>query len=299
MTHSTLLDRIRSGRILVSDGAWGTQLQARGLPTGECPEQWCLDHPSIVREIARSYAEAGADLIKTNSFGGSRLKLAHYGLADRAVQINEAAARLSREGAGPDRRVLGSIGPSGILLMMGEVTEEEMIDAFAEQASALERGGADTLCIETMSATDEAVLAIRAARAHTSCEVACTFTFERNNRGEYRTMMGLSPEDAARAAVDAGAHLTGTNCGNGMARMIEIVRLMRSAIGPHVPLLVHANAGLPEIVNGAAVFPETPAEMASQVDALLEAGARIVGGCCGTGPAHISALRAAVDARCP
>lgn len=158
---------------------------------------------------------------------------------------------------------------------------------------ALAAGGADALCIETMSALDEAVAAIRAARENTGCEVICTFTFERTVQGEYRTMMGVSPAEAARAAVEAGAHVIGTNCGNGMERMVDIVREMRAAC-PGTPILVHANAGLPKSVNGVDVFPETPADMAARVPSLVAAGASIIGGCCGTTPAHIAAIKQAV-----
>jgi 5-methyltetrahydrofolate--homocysteine methyltransferase len=183
------------------------------------------------------------------------------------------------------------------MLMLGDISEEDLFNVFAEQAAALERGGADVICIETMSAADEAALAVRAARERTACVVACTFTFERNARGEYRTMMGTGPEEAALAALEAGAHLVGTNCGNGMARMVEILRRLRAAAGPEIPLLVHANAGAPEVVDGRTVYPESPDDMASHLEALVAAGARIVGGCCGTGPAHIAALRRTADRR--
>jgi 5-methyltetrahydrofolate--homocysteine methyltransferase len=190
--------------------------------------------------------------------------------------------------------VIASIGPTGKMLMLGDVTETEAFDGFAVQAGALARGGADALCIETMTAADEAALAVRAARETTKAEIICTFTFDRIASGEYRTMMGLSPVDAARAALEAGAHIVGTNCGNGMAGMIDIVREMRAAF-PGVPILVHANAGLPTIVNGVNTWPEGPADMAGRVVALVEAGAGIVGGCCGTTPDHIRAIRAVVD----
>ena len=296
MSRTTIVQAVQSGRILVSDGAWGTFLQQKGLQPGECPELWCVERPADVADIARRYLDAGADLIESNSFGGTRLKLAHYGLAGRTAEINRAAARLSRAAAGPDRWVIASMGPTGQMLLMEEITEAEMFDAFREQAVALAEGGADALCIETMTAADEAALAVRAAREHTAAEVICTFTFDRTAQGTYRTMMGLSPADAARAALDAGAHVVGTNCGNGMAGMIEIVREMRAAF-PAAPILVHANAGLPQTVGGVNTWPEGPEQMAAQVPALLAAGAQIVGGCCGTTPEHIRAIRRAVDGR--
>ena len=294
MPDKGIVETVGTGRILVSDGAWGTFLQKKGLQPGECPEAWCLERPDDVREIAANYAAAGADMVETNSFGGASFKLEHYGLADKAAEINEAAARLSREAAGPDKWVIGSVGPTGKILMMGDVTEEELYEAFKTQAVALEKGGADAVCVETMSAIDEAALAVKAAKENTNLEVICTFTFERTVNGDYRTMMGVAPADMVAALIDAGADIIGTNCGNGMERMVDIVGDIRSA-APETPILVHANAGAPVNVDGVDTFPETPEDMRNRVPALVEAGANIVGGCCGTTPEHISAIKSAVE----
>jgi 5-methyltetrahydrofolate--homocysteine methyltransferase len=288
-----LMESLRAGRTLVSDGAWGTFLQQKGLATGECPEAWNLTHPDAVREIGQSYVAAGSDLIETNSFGGTVFKLEHFGLADRVSEINETAARLSREAAGPDRWVIGSIGPTGKMLVMGDVTEEELYEAFRTQAIALEKGGADAACIETMSDLDEARAAIRATRDHTRLTVICTFTFDPIGDNEYRSMMGVSPAEAAAACAEAGADIIGTNCGNGLKNMAGIVAQMREA-APDLPILVHANAGLPELRNGETVYPESPDDMRRLLPSILRAGANIVGGCCGTTPAHIAALKKAL-----
>jgi len=285
----TFTELLQTPGLLISDGAWGTFLQRLGLVPGQCPELWCVERPDDVRGIAASYIEAGADMVQTNTFGGNRFKLDLYGLAGQTVEINRSGARLSREAAGAERHVIASVGPTGKMLLTGEVTETQLRDAFKEQCAALAEGGADAICIETMLADDEAAIAVRAARDVTDCEVLCTFTFGRTLQDEFRTMMGLAPATAAATALQAGAHVIGANCGNGLEDMIEIIRQLRQA-APDTPVLVHANAGLPTNIDGVDVFPETPEQMAAQLPAAVKAGVRIVGGCCGTTPEHIRAL---------
>ncbi len=294
MSKKRISEVVKNNKILVSDGAWGTFLQQKGLKPGECPEKWCIDRPNDVFEIAKSYIEAGSNMIETNSFGGTSFKLEHYGLANGVSEINEAAAKLSAQAAGSDNWVIASIGPSGKMTVVGDVTEEDFYAGFKEQAIALERGGADAICVETMSALDEATMAIKAAKENTKLEVIATFTFEGSPDGRYNTMMGVTPAEAAKAAMEAGADIIGTNCGNGFKQMIDIVKEMR-IVDPEIPILVHANAGLPQSVDGKDVFPETPEMMAALVPELVHAGANIIGGCCGTTPAHIKAIKEAID----
>ena len=288
------LDRLHAGKIMICDGAMGTQLIDHGLVAGECPESWCLTHPDVIREIASAYSSAGAEIVETNSFGGSAHKLSAYGLADELAELNRAAARLAKEGIGAKGYVLASVGPTGIFVRGegGRIAAIDLYDSFAGQAVALAEGGADAICVETMWSVQEAAQAIRAVKENTPLPVICTFTFSAGAKG-YRSAVGVTPEKAALAALDAGADAVGANCGNGIDQMIEIAKLIRRAV-PKAPILIQANAGLPAFVDGKTVYKETPEYMASRVPELVAAGANIIGGCCGTTPAHIAAIAEAV-----
>jgi len=282
-----ILDKIREGSVLLGDGAWGTLLYSMGLDSTECPELWNITNPGRVLDVARSYVEAGANIIETNSFGGSGLKLNMYGLGERADEINRAAAMISREAAGENVYVFGSIGPTGKILMMGDVTEQEVYDSFAAQALSLEKGGADALIIETMTALDEAKIAISAVKNNSSLPVICTFSFDKTVDGKYRTMMGVSPAEMLAALTESGADIMGTNCGNGLEGMIDIVKEIRE-VNSSVLLMVQANAGIPEIIDGKSYFKEGPSEMAEKLFHLIDQNVNIIGGCCGTTPEHIA-----------
>lgn len=287
-----ITEKVKNGETLISDGAWGTFLQKKGLASGACPEVWNADRREDVLDVAKSYVEAGSDIIETNSFGGSRIKLAQYGLEERTYELNRKAAEISREAAG-EGIVIGSIGPTGKFIMMGDVTEEELYNVFREQTMALAEGGADAICIETFYALDEAACAVKAAKENTECEVICTFTFEKSPEGDFKTMMGVSPEQFAETITQAGADIIGTNCGNGFEAMVDIVKAIR-AVDKETPILVHANAGMPQIVDATIIYPETPEFVANVVPSLLDAGVNIIGGCCGTTPEHITAIKDAV-----
>jgi 5-methyltetrahydrofolate--homocysteine methyltransferase len=289
----TILDELKQGKILLSDGAWGTFLQAKGMEPGECPELWNITRRSDVLNIAESYILAGSDIIETNSFGGSRIKLSQYGYGDRVGEINEAASSISREAAGKNRYVAGSIGPTGKMLLMGDVIEDELYDGFREQAIALEKGGADIIIIETMTDLDEARLAVKAARENTGCTVIITMTFSKDLNGKYFTLMGVSPAEMTISMKKAGAHVIGSNCGNGTEDMIGVVKEIRIT-DKDIPVMIQANAGTPEFTDGVTVYRESPEIMASFVPRLLEAGANIIGGCCGTTPEHIKAIAKAI-----
>ncbi len=287
MAEKNILRQIKSKGVLLSDGAWGTQLFNKGLEPGECPELWNLNFRNKVLEIAQSYVNAGADIIGTNSFGGNSIKLEMYGQAEKAARINVEAARISREAAGPEKFVFGSVGPTGKILMMGDVTEKQVYDSFREQCISLSTGGVDAILIETMTALDEALLAVQAAKENTRLSVICTFSFDKTIDNKYRTMMGVSPTEMATTLINAGADIIGTNCGNGFDGMVDICREIR-AVHSDIPLLVQANAGMPRLIDGNNVFPESPKDMAEKIPTLIDMGVNIIGGCCGTNPEHIA-----------
>ena len=283
-----LLERLARGETIISDGATGTYLQEHGLEPGGCPEEFNFSHPEIVQGMAAAYLSVGSQMVLTNSFGGSKFMLKKYGYPDKVREFNRLAAQLARRAASPDQYVVGSVGPTGEFLEpLGEVSQAEMYNAFVEQVTALEEGGADAVVIETMTALEEAVLAIKAAKESTKLLVMSTMTFDKGPRG-YFTMMGITPEVAVNKLREAGADVVGSNCGNGIDRMIEIATMMRQATDGY--LLIHSNAGIPAIESGKIVYPEPPEYMAPRFEKLVDLGIDIVGGCCGTGPGHISAL---------
>jgi 5-methyltetrahydrofolate--homocysteine methyltransferase len=269
----------------------GTELQRAGLAVGECGDRWNLEQPGRVIAIHTAYIEAGSDAIVTNSFGSNRWVLGRYGLADRVVAINRAAAIAARRAAARAASVLGDIGPcGGFLRPLGDIEPDILEAEFTGQARALLDGGADAIIIETMSALDELQIAIRAARAAGAPMVIASMAFDRVPNGNIRTMMGVSPEQAAQAAVETGADIVGANCGThttaeDFARVVAAFRQVTER-----PVMIQSNAGSPELVDGRAVYRLTPDEFADGMKAVVAAGANIVGGCCGTTPAHIAAL---------
>ncbi|MGD0898625.1 MAG: homocysteine S-methyltransferase family protein [Thermoguttaceae bacterium] len=284
--HSTLEQLLAAGPI-VTDGAWGTQLQQRGLPLGGCPDAWNLSNPDEVEAVGRAYVEAGSQVILTNTFGANGYVLSRHGLAERAVEINRSGVAISRRAAAGRARVFASLGPSGVMLVMGEVGEADLGAAFAQQARAMAEAGADGIVIETMSDPAEAVLAVAAA-AGTGLPVVACMTFDSGPQKD-RTMMGTTPEEAAGRLLAAGADLVGSNCGQGAAGFVDICRRLHAASGR--PVWIKPNAGLPEIRDGQTVYAQTPQEFAAFVPQLIEAGAGFLGGCCGTTPEFIRAIR--------
>ena len=284
---------LKDKAVLVADGAWGTELAKRGLEPGQSPELWNAERPDVVEAIARGYVEAGSDIILTNTFGGSRFKLARPGLGERTGELNRVGAELSKRAAGGRALVFASIGPTGeFMAPLGLKPKDDFVGCFAEQIGACVEGGVDGVLVETMTDLGEALAALEAARQVCSLPVVTSMTFARGPAG-FATVMGVKPEDAARELDAAGADVVGANCGSGIDHMVEVARLLRS--GTARPLWVKPNAGIPELIGGKTVFRETPDEMASRVGELIEAGANIIGGCCGTTPEHILAIIAAVD----
>jgi 5-methyltetrahydrofolate--homocysteine methyltransferase len=289
MIHPLIRELIASGPV-VTDGAWGTQLQALGLPVGAFPDAWNLEQPERVMAVARAYVDAGSQIILTNTFGSNRLRLAEAGLADQLSALNQQGVALSRQAAGERARVFASIGPTGKMLLSGDTTTEELRAVFEEQVAALARANPDGLVVETMSDLEEARLAVEAAHATGLPVVAC-MVFD-SGKEKDRTMMGTTPEQAVQALTSAGADVVGANCGQGIAAFTAICRRLHAA-SAH-PVWIKPNAGLPELIDQRAVYRTLPAEFAGHAQSLLAAGASFLGGCCGTTPDFIRTLVASL-----
>ncbi len=293
----SLLDALKES-VLLSDGAMGTQLQRAGLEPGACGEAWNIDAPEKVLAIQKAYVDAGSDCIITNTFGGSRIMLERHDEGNRVAAINRAACEIAREAFGSKRGfVLGDIGPfGGLLEPYGDIPKSRVEDAFGEQADALVAGGVDAIIIETQTALEELGIGIRAAKAAGAPCVIGSMAFDKMLASDdVRTMMGTSPEQAAVFMVEEGADIIALNCGTGvdMKLAADSVKLYRETC--ELPVMAQPNAGLPVIENMKVVYKETPDEMAEGVTGLLDAGARIIGGCCGSTPDHIRKFRKVLE----
>ncbi len=291
---SAFLQRISAGETLCGDGAWGTQLMARGLKPGDYFEEIGLTRPEVLAEIAELYIDAGADLVTTNTFGGSPLNLSGHGLANKTEEINRAAVEAIHRVVEGRALISGSVGPTGkILTPYGDTEPDVIAEGFSRQIGALIEAGADLICVETMMDLEEARLAVEAARRRSpSVPIVATMTFNPTPRGFFTTM-GTTVEQACRVLVDAGADLVGSNCGNGIDAMVELAR--EFATHATVPIAIQSNAGIPEKHGGNLHYPEGPEDMAARVGVLMDLGVAVIGGCCGTDPDHIRAIRAAID----
>jgi 5-methyltetrahydrofolate--homocysteine methyltransferase len=286
---------VRANGPIVTDGAMGTMLMANGLEFGDPPELWNLEHPEVIRRVQRAYLEAGSQVLLTNTFGGNRLRLELHGREDRVDQLNRTAAVLARvEADAADHPVVvaGDIGPSGQIMASigGTLTPEIAREVFAEQARALAAAGVDVMWIETMSDVSEAVAAIRGARdAAPDLPVIATMSFD--TRGH--TMMGVTPERAAGALLEAGAAAVGGNCGNGPEELVPVLQRMRTAF-PEAVLVAKANVGIPQLVGLAVHYETTPETMADFARQFRDAGANVIGACCGSTPSHLRAMAGAL-----
>jgi 5-methyltetrahydrofolate--homocysteine methyltransferase len=290
-----ILSRLKSRPALVADGAVGTLLMEEGLQAGASPESLNLTNPQVLRDIARVYLEAGAEIVQTNTFGGTSLKLAEHGLDDRCDEINERAVDMVNDAVGGEAYVSGSCGPTGrILQPYGDASPDIIYESFVRQLGALIRAGVDVVCVETMIDLNEAVLAIKAAKETAShIPVMATMTFDDTPRGFY-TVMGTSIQEAAAGLLGAGADIVGANCGSGIETMVRIAQVFQGVTT--APIMIQSNAGNPQIVDGNLTYPEGPDFFAQHVPELIDKGISIIGGCCGTTPAHTRAFRQVVDA---
>jgi len=289
-TRTSFLERLERGDVLIADGATGTTCQRMGLPLGVAPEEWVLTEPERILELHRGFAQAGSDIVLTCSFGGTGLRLADGPFAGRARELNRRAAELAREAVGNSVLVAGSLGPTGQLCEpLGTLTHDEAADSYAEQAEALAEGGADLMVLETMFCPNEAGAAVDGVRRATDLPFVLAFSFDRGTR----TMMGTTTAEVVALAVEQGAAAVGANCGTSLEAMSAIVRELAAA-APGLPLWVKPNAGLPRMTGDSAVYDVTPEQLGEAARSYVEAGARIVGGCCGSTTEHVRAIAEAV-----
>jgi 5-methyltetrahydrofolate--homocysteine methyltransferase len=290
----SLMEKLTGGGVVVGDGGWGSMILQRGLQRGHAPESINLSDPAILSEIAGLYLDAGAEIITTNTFGGTLLKLQPYGLDAQADEVNRQGVEVIRSAVGNQALVSASVGPTGKLIQpKGKTTADEVYLNFERQIRALLASGPDLLCIETMTDLEEAQLAIKAARdLSNDIPIMATMSFNQNRRGFF-TIMGDSIAAVAAGLEAAGANIIGSNCGNGIEKMLEIAAEFKQ--NTTLPLVIQANAGLPSMQNGQTVYSETPEFMAEKAKQLLDLGVQVIGGCCGTTPEHIRALRKVVD----
>jgi 5-methyltetrahydrofolate--homocysteine methyltransferase len=294
MTNSSFLESLHSGRRLVSDGVTGTNLIARGLPHGSMPEHWVLEQPEQIIRLHQEFITAGADLILTSTFGATSLRLAGSSLAARAVEVNQRAVELARQAVGTNPVwIAGSLGPVGALLKpYGPLEADAVTESYAEQARSLAEAGADLLVIETQFDLSEAKAAIQGVRSVTDLPLVCSFSYDRGKR----TMMGVSPTKAAGQLADLGIDLIGINCGRSLEENLQNLIELRQATG--LPSWFKPNAGLPQIdEQNRTNYSLTPAGMGALAPAWLEAGAQIIGGCCGTSPEHLAQIAQALKMR--
>ena len=286
----TFVDRLKAGEILVADGATATNYQQMGMAIGVAPEAWLFEEPAKVMALHRAFIEAGSDIILTDTFGATSSRLRESPYAGRTADVNQRAVKLAREAASdrPGVLVAGSMGPTGLLMdPLGELTPSAAADAYAEQAAALSQGGVDLLLLETFFALDEALAAIDGVRRASALPLVISFSFDRGTR----TMMGLSPAQVIEAIAPLGMAAIGANCGRSLDDMMHVVQEF-AALNASIPLWIKPNAGLPSMVDDIARYDTSPAEMGAYARRFLDAGAQVVGGCCGSAPEHVAAIAA-------
>ncbi len=285
---------IEAHAVVVGDGAMGSQLMCRGLTASECGELWNLENADAVELVQREYAESGSDLLITNTFSANPIVCAKHGVGEMTGAVNRAAVQIARAAGGEGTFVLGGLGPSGSLLEpFGDLKPEAARDTFAAQVAVLAEAGVDGIICETFESSDELRLALEGARASCNLPLLASMKFAREPSGRYRSMMGEGPEALARVATECGCAAAGSNCVKGIEDSIGLVEKLRGLMD--IPILIEPNAGLPALVQGRTVYPEGPDVWREHLPALHAAGARIIGGCCGTTPDHIRAVREFAD----